>query len=154
MMAHHDWLRTGPNLGHIIVQVNCNSTTPETWLCLGVGSRRDVHGTTGSLGCHLLEALARSSDVLHVYALNRASNNASLSTRQKDALVERAIDPCILDLPRITLLEGDLSLPNWGIPEDKYRVVRLLIPNISLFGYGMLIVSSDTSFCHSYTAQR
>ncbi|EED83358.1 predicted protein [Postia placenta Mad-698-R] len=80
-----------------------------------------VTGTTGSLGCHLLGALARSSDVLHVYALNRASNNASLSTRQQDALVERAIDPCILDLPKITLLEGDLSLPNWGIAKDKYR---------------------------------
>ncbi|CCL98028.1 uncharacterized protein FIBRA_00021 [Fibroporia radiculosa] len=84
-----------------------------------------VTGTTGNLGCYLLDALVSSSEVRLVYALNRASRDgASLLNRQKEALRHRGLDPQIPHSPKVILLEGSLTDPTWGLPVGVYEQVH------------------------------
>ncbi|EED78057.1 predicted protein [Postia placenta Mad-698-R] len=83
-----------------------------------------VTGTTGSLGCHLLEALSLTPTVHRIYALNRASKDGTpLYVRQKAALIERAIDARILNLQKVVLIEGDLNHPTWGLTEGTFEEI-------------------------------
>lgn len=83
-----------------------------------------VTGTTGSLGSHLLAQLAAKTEVSRVYAMNRTSRNqVSLRERQESTLVDRGLDASILDSGKVVLLEGDLTKPNWGLPESTYKEV-------------------------------
>ncbi|PCH45139.1 NAD(P)-binding protein [Wolfiporia cocos MD-104 SS10] len=90
-----------------------------------------VTGTTGSLGCHLLEAMVFSPDIARVYAFNRrARDGTALHARQAVALEERGIDSRILDLPKIVLLEGDLTKVNWGLSDDIFHEVQHSVTHI------------------------
>lgn len=85
-----------------------------------------VTGTTGSLGCYLLDALIVSSDISRVYAFNRPSKHqTSLRERQSLALIERGIDVKILDSPKLVLLEGELTKPEWGLTRSIFLEVQL-----------------------------
>ncbi|CCL99861.1 uncharacterized protein FIBRA_01886 [Fibroporia radiculosa] len=93
-----------------------------------------VTGTTGSLGCYLLEALATDPSIARVYAFNRPSKKGvSLSERQNSELGDRGIDTRILRLKKVVLLEGDLTKPAWGLPvhvyEELHRSVTHIIHN-------------------------
>ena len=74
-------------------------------------------GTTGSLGTALLVALASSTDVGRIYAMNRPGKVRSRE-RQKAALQAQAADLSILDSPRITWLETDTTAPDLGLSPD------------------------------------
>ncbi|PCH45140.1 NAD(P)-binding protein [Wolfiporia cocos MD-104 SS10] len=90
-----------------------------------------VTGTTGSLGCHLLEAMVFSPDIARVYAFNRrARDGTALHARQAVALEERGIDSRILDLPKIVLLEGDLTKVTWGLSDDMFNEVQHSVTHI------------------------
>ncbi|CCM02378.1 uncharacterized protein FIBRA_04473 [Fibroporia radiculosa] len=89
-----------------------------------------VTGTTGGLGCHILVRLASDANVSRVYALNRASKNKTLLERQKGALIERALDTAALVNDRVVLLEGDLSLPNFGLAENVYEEIHQSLTHI------------------------
>lgn len=83
-----------------------------------------VTGTTGSLGCHLLETLVSAQDVGRIYALNRAAkDNMPLRERQALGLIERGIDTRILDSSKVVLLEGDLTKPDWGLHTETFLEV-------------------------------
>lgn len=90
-----------------------------------------VTGTTGSLGCHLLEALSLTPTVHRIYALNRASKDGTpLYVRQKAALIERAIDARILNLQKVVLIEGDLNHPTWGLTEGTFEELHESVTHI------------------------
>ncbi|KAF5347380.1 hypothetical protein D9758_011283 [Tetrapyrgos nigripes] len=76
-------------------------------------------GSTGSLGCLILEKLCRRSDVVKIYALNR-SGRMDLKARQQSALREDGLDPGILDCKPVELVTVDLTAPKFGIGDDLY----------------------------------
>ncbi|KAG6831320.1 hypothetical protein H0H87_005564 [Tephrocybe sp. NHM501043] len=81
-----------------------------------------VTGTTGSLGCHLLCALANHSGFSHVYAVNRVHvGRPTLLERQTHALEENGLDPSVLSHTNVTLIELDLTSQIWDIDDELYK---------------------------------
>jgi hypothetical protein len=82
-------------------------------------------GTTGGLGSSILAGLCASQKVQKVYALNRrSSRDRPLKERQRDALVSRGLDEHVVESEKIILLEGDLTLPDFGVEVAVFREVR------------------------------
>lgn len=83
-----------------------------------------VTGTTGGLGCYILSRLVSSANVTRVYALNRASSDGkSLYDRQKSALIDRGLDPAILEAKKTVLLECDTASTGFGLPSTVFYQV-------------------------------
>lgn len=80
-------------------------------------------GTTGAFGCYILKSLLVLPEVALVYALNRPSSRHEKSVRDRQiaAFDERRVDLGLIDSPKLRLLEGDLNLPNFGLPEDMHE---------------------------------
>lgn len=83
-----------------------------------------VTGTTGFLGCHILDTLARAPSVSRVYAVNRADRGGrGLRERQAEALRDKGIDRDLLDVGKVVLVEADLTKRHFGLPEVDFREV-------------------------------
>ncbi|KAJ7683139.1 putative nonribosomal peptide synthetase [Mycena rosella] len=80
-------------------------------------------GSTGGLGSHILEMLLNLASVERVYAFNRRGRT-SLSERQKDAFVDRALDVNLLSSEKLVYLEGDTSKSDLGLPADAWSKLR------------------------------
>ncbi|ESK96774.1 hypothetical protein Moror_6646 [Moniliophthora roreri MCA 2997] len=74
-----------------------------------------VTGTTGALGCNILSQLLARDDVTHVFALNRGNPDKSAMDRQAHTFVSQGVPVTLLSSPKLTVLEGDMSLPNFGL---------------------------------------
>lgn len=84
-----------------------------------------VTGTTGSLGAGLLARLVQSPEVEHIYALNRFSEDGTgLLERQKERLKDWGFDPEIVDSPKVTFIEADMSAEQLGMSKETYEKVR------------------------------
>lgn len=81
-------------------------------------------GSTGTLGCYLLQELVKDLDVGTVYAVNRPSSESGLE-RQRSALIKRGIDPDILSSDRVVMVDADLALPDFGITKDLFEQASL-----------------------------
>ncbi|KIY72309.1 NAD(P)-binding protein [Cylindrobasidium torrendii FP15055 ss-10] len=83
-------------------------------------------GSTGALGCHILEQLMGDPDVAKVYALNRpdAVGNRSVYIRQAAAFKERQMDYTCLNSQKLSLLEGSLVDENFGLEEEVYTETK------------------------------
>lgn len=113
-----------------------------------------VTGTTGSLGCHLLETLVSAQDVGRIYALNRAAkDNMPLRERQALGLIERGIDTKILDSSKVVLLEGDLTKPDWGLHTETFLEVSTFAVESDHFQKLRLVVIG-APLCDTYNPQR
>lgn len=79
-----------------------------------------VTGTTGSLGSLLLATLVSLPSVERVYALNRprSTDKGDIRKRHFSMFAAQGIDPSVLDSPKVTLLEGDAAIVNFGLPSD------------------------------------
>ncbi|KAF8216298.1 hypothetical protein K438DRAFT_1796975 [Mycena galopus ATCC 62051] len=88
-----------------------------------------VTGTTGELGCYLLERLLADDRVQQVYALNRSARGI-LRQRQTLALVDRGLNPIILDSPKLSLLEGDLTKAHFNLTVPVYEEMQKSITHI------------------------
>jgi hypothetical protein len=85
-------------------------------------------GTTGGLGSTLLASLYASQDVRKVFALNRRSSKGdSLKDRQRRALLDRGLDDSLVDSEKVVLLEGDMTLPDFGLEQKVFEEVRLTL---------------------------
>lgn len=78
-----------------------------------------VTGATGSLGSHLVEQLAKRSDVQRVVCVNRRSS-ADAETRQRQALLSRGILLDEDEQSKLTVLETDTSKPQLGLSDAEY----------------------------------
>ncbi|KAF8195302.1 hypothetical protein K438DRAFT_1968611 [Mycena galopus ATCC 62051] len=87
-------------------------------------------GSTGELGCYLLEQLLAAGQVVQVYALNRPSRHQDLRERQAHALVNRGLNADLLDSPKLSLLEGDLARPNFGLTAAIYGEMQRKVTHI------------------------
>ena len=79
-------------------------------------------GSTGGLGASVLARLVHCPDVVHIYVLGR-KGSLSFLERQKEALLERGYDPAIVEANKVTLLEVDLALPDFGLRTDVFARV-------------------------------
>ncbi|KAJ5805816.1 acetyl-CoA synthetase-like protein [Penicillium pulvis] len=68
-------------------------------------------GSTGTLGCYLLQELVRDLDVGTIYAVNRPSSETG-PERQRSALIKRGIDPDILSNDRVMHKSVELIIHN------------------------------------------
>jgi hypothetical protein len=82
-----------------------------------------VTGTTGELGCYLLQNLLADDRVVRVYALNRPTRHRILRERQASALVDRGLVADLVDSPKLCLLEGDLTGSHFGLSASVYEEV-------------------------------
>lgn len=77
-------------------------------------------GSTGGIGCYLLQILLENPSVSHIYCLNRSSDSAS---RQKVRSGDRGL-PTYFPHRRVTFLTSDLSVPSLGLDDETYYRVR------------------------------
>ncbi|KAJ7131571.1 hypothetical protein C8R43DRAFT_1207614 [Mycena crocata] len=90
-----------------------------------------VTGTTGELGCYILSLLLADPSVVQVYALNRSSlQNLELRKRQGFALRDRGLDSDILDSPKLSLLEGNLLQPMFGLTHTVFDQLQQSVTRI------------------------
>ena len=92
-----------------------------------------VTGTTGTIGSNVLAQLVADPKVERVYGLNRESITP-LDTRQRIALSGRGLDPTIVDSPKVVLLEGTVSQPKLGLPDDLYEELRASVTHVIHIG--------------------
>jgi thioester reductase-like protein len=88
-------------------------------------SRREeailLTGSTGRLGCYILNQLTEKENVVKIYALNRPSAiGLSAETRQKDALRTWGLS---VNSEKIVFLEYDPSKDKLGLTDDIYSTV-------------------------------
>ncbi|KAF9538743.1 hypothetical protein CPC08DRAFT_807208, partial [Agrocybe pediades] len=85
-------------------------------------------------GSYLLSELIYNAKVSRVYALNRPSKAAGVSTlaeRQAKSLVERGLESdVILGSDKLVLFEANLSLPDFGLPKDVHQQMLSSVTHI------------------------
>ncbi|KLO13764.1 acetyl-CoA synthetase-like protein [Schizopora paradoxa] len=86
-------------------------------------------GSTGGLGCVLLEKLLSCVQVSMVYALNRPSSK-NLRARQESVLQERGIDVSIINSPKLILLECNVNEPQFGLSTDLFNEMQKTVTHI------------------------
>ncbi|KAJ7233038.1 hypothetical protein C8J57DRAFT_1090832 [Mycena rebaudengoi] len=89
-----------------------------------------ITGTTGELGCYLLAVLVADNSVSRIYALNRSLRDSSVLCRQSQALVDRGLDPTIVDSQKLVLLEADISSLRFDVEESVYREMQESVTHI------------------------
>ena len=92
-----------------------------------------ITGTTGAIGSNTLAELHKSPNVTRIVVLARKST-ASISVRQKKALEDRGLDSSIVDSSKVTLLEGDPALPEFGLGDDVLFELKSSITHILHIG--------------------
>ena len=92
-----------------------------------------ITGTTGAIGANTLAELYKAFRVSRIIVLARKSVKP-VSARQKKALEDRGLDPTIIDSPKITLLEGDLTSPGFGLADDVLLELKSIITHILHIG--------------------
>ncbi|TEY43707.1 hypothetical protein BOTCAL_0362g00110 [Botryotinia calthae] len=76
-------------------------------------------GSTGGLGCYILQNLLTKATTEHVYCLNRSTDSRALQTernRSRDLLTEFPED-------RVTFLSADLSKSKLGLKDEDYNTL-------------------------------
>ena len=81
-----------------------------------------VTGASGSLGSHLVKALAERPDVMTVICLNRRSSSDPLA-RQKAAFASRGISIDGNALRKLRAIETDTSKPHLGLADAEYATL-------------------------------
>ncbi|EAW17018.1 putative polyketide synthase [Aspergillus fischeri NRRL 181] len=79
-----------------------------------------VTGATGSLGSHIVAALAQRSDVKTVICINRLSNTEA-NVRQKSSFSMRGIELDAASMAKLEVIETDTSKASIGLSADKYQ---------------------------------
>ncbi|KAJ7751462.1 hypothetical protein B0H16DRAFT_1419536 [Mycena metata] len=87
-------------------------------------------GTTGELGCYLLQNLLADDRVVRVYALNRPTRHRVLRERQGSALVDRGLKADLVDSPKLYLLEGDLTRSHFGLSAAVYDEMQNTVTHV------------------------
>ncbi|THV08177.1 acetyl-CoA synthetase-like protein [Dendrothele bispora CBS 962.96] len=89
-------------------------------------------GSTGGVGVHILDRLLEDSTVEKVYALVRRGkdNMDDIKTKQKEAFVERGVNPGLVESPKLVLLEAQLSEEKFGLEENVFEGMKKELTHI------------------------
>ena len=104
-----------------------------------------ITGTTGALGCHMLQQLALDTHVHRIYAVGRASDEEQLRARQRAALKDRGLSTDILDGSKIVMFAAEVL---GDIAEDKRAEVPPSHLDATLLH--ALTLGADESNCHQH----
>ncbi|KAJ9624372.1 hypothetical protein H2204_010825 [Knufia peltigerae] len=83
-------------------------------------------GSTGGIGCYMLQALLSDSSVGHIYCLNRAEDAIALQRARSSA---RGL-PTAFPVDRVTFLTTDLAKPQLGLGNELYSRLERTATNI------------------------
>lgn len=84
-------------------------------------------GGTGSLGSNILARLIEIPEVVAVYSLSRrSSSGTSVEERQWNSFDREGLDQELLKSAKLRMLEGDPSLPEFGLPSTLFQEVRII----------------------------
>ena len=73
---------------------------------------------------NILARLVENPRVTRIYSLSRrASDGTSIDLRQQKAFEKEGLSDELLGNPKVKLLEGDPSLPVFGLPSNLYQEV-------------------------------
>ncbi|EJD42002.1 NAD(P)-binding protein, partial [Auricularia subglabra TFB-10046 SS5] len=103
-----------------------------------------ITGTTGALGSNLLAQLLASPDVSRVYALNRSHASQALPKRQAASLIDQGLDPALLCLQKLVLLEGDTTQRELGLRRPTFELLQRTVTHIILNGQHFLTIFTLT----------
>ena len=92
-----------------------------------------ITGTSGSVGTSVLVDCLKCPNVKHIYALNQPT--ADPVKAQKAALAKRGFDPSLVDTPKLTLLNADLTSGDLGIGESLLGELRAVVTHIIHAGW-------------------
>ncbi|KAG6878054.1 putative NRPS-like protein biosynthetic cluster [Termitomyces sp. T159_Od127] len=82
-------------------------------------------GSTGNLGSQILAELLLNPSVECVYALNRAAtHSASVLERHVERFVGKALNVQLLGSDRLVFVEGDTTMPRFGLSDELYNKIR------------------------------
>ncbi|KAL4735959.1 hypothetical protein BDV11DRAFT_211615 [Aspergillus similis] len=90
------------------------ATSTGSWRCVL------VTGATGSLGSHIVAAIAQRSDVERVICVNRLSNTEA-NIRQNSSFAMRGIGLDDALMAKLEVIETDTSKASIGLSADKYQ---------------------------------
>ncbi|KIW16413.1 hypothetical protein PV08_06465 [Exophiala spinifera] len=95
---------------------------------IGIHDERVVllTGSTGGIGCYMLQALLSDSSVAHIFCLNRAENPEALQRARSSA---RGL-PTNFPAHRVTFLTTDLAKPQLGLGDEDYSRLQDTATNI------------------------
>ncbi|KAK7035340.1 hypothetical protein VNI00_011871 [Paramarasmius palmivorus] len=89
-----------------------------------------VTGTTGSLGCNILNQLLCLDDVSHVYAFNRGNSGMTAMERQALSFSAQGLPVTLLSSSKLTVLEGDMSTTNFGLEDSIYEELSARVTHV------------------------
>ena len=92
-----------------------------------------ITGTSGSVGSSILVDCLKRPNVKCIYALNRPSEDPVKA--HKAAFEERGFDPSLVDAPKLTLLNADLTAGDLGIGELLLEELRTTVTHIIHSGW-------------------
>ncbi|KAI1176020.1 hypothetical protein F4777DRAFT_291528 [Nemania sp. FL0916] len=98
-------------------------------------------GSTGSMGSYVLDALQRDTRVSHIYCLCRGTNTQS---RQAKLQLSKGLSP--LQDSKVTCLDSDFSLPEFGLLPPVYKNLLAEITNIVHIAWQVDFNLSASSF--------
>ncbi|KAL4893536.1 putative polyketide synthase [Aspergillus ambiguus] len=79
-----------------------------------------VTGASGSLGSHIVQALAERPDVATVICINRAISDVPADKRQAEALSSRGIQLSLAAREKLRVYGTDTSKPQLGLSDQEY----------------------------------
>lgn len=83
-------------------------------------------GSTGGIGCYLLQVLLADPTVLHIYCLNRSTDSETL---QKKRSGERGL-PVNFPAARVTFLKSEVDKANLGLDDEIYSRLQQTVTNV------------------------
>ncbi|KAL4966920.1 uncharacterized protein BDV14DRAFT_170376 [Aspergillus stella-maris] len=103
-------------------------------------------GSTGSLGCYLLDALCADRAVKKIYCLTRDGSKE----RQKTALNERGLDGAILYNDKVEFIKTSLGEDKLGINKIKYneilKSVNIIVHNAWWMDFNVTVESFEAVY--------
>ncbi|KAJ8456869.1 hypothetical protein ONZ45_g18546 [Pleurotus djamor] len=80
-------------------------------------------GSTGNLGCHLLQTLLHDDEISCVYVLNRPTADSGRS-RQASSFTANGLDIKLLDSPKLIWVDADITVSYLGLAPARYNEIR------------------------------
>lgn len=107
-------------------------------------------GSSGSLGSNILAKLLEDNGVHLVYCISRPFNNGiSVEEKHWKAFNREGLDQELLKSDKARLLEGDPSLPKFGLDPFVYEEASLLHSFDSSMLISMQLLASVTHIVHN-----
>ena len=81
-------------------------------------------GATGTLGSHMMAHLLSDTSTHRIFAVvRRDATRKSVKDRLLDVFMSRGLDAASVESDKLTVLDGDLLLPMFGLSPDRYEEV-------------------------------